>query len=146
VAVGRGHRRSRPLRLYLDASAFAKLFIAEPGADDVLALWAEADELVTASVTFVEVRSAIARRLRGRARDRARTELTYRWAELVSIDVDDRLLQFAAAATDAHGLRALDAIHLAAARLSADGAFLFGTFDGELRRAARAAGFAIAPS
>ena len=110
------------------------------------ALWAEADELVTASVTFVEVRSAIARRLRGRARNRARRNLADRWSELVAIDVDGLLLHFAAAAADEHGLRALDAIHLAAGQLSAEGEFLFGTFDHELRRAARAAGFATAPA
>jgi predicted nucleic acid-binding protein len=123
-----------------------KLFVAEPGEEDVRALWAQADELVTASVTFVEARSAIARRLRGRARSRARRILNTHWSELTAIDVDDHLLQLAAAAVDQHGLRALDAIHLAAGRLSAEGEFLFGTFDHELRGAAMAAGFAIAPA
>lgn len=122
-----------------------KLLLAEHGTAEARALWSDAVDRVTASVAFVEVRSAIARRLRGRAREWARRSLAERWQECAVVEVDDGLLRLAAAAADEHRLTALDAIHLAAGWLSEEGELVFATWDDELRRAARASGLTVAP-
>jgi predicted nucleic acid-binding protein len=122
------------------------LLLAEPGAEEMRSLWRDADELLSAAVGFVEARSAIARRARGRTRERAREELSDRWAEVAAIDVDEALLRDAAFAADTYRLRALDAVHLAAAWASAEGSSVLASWDEELRRAAIASGLVVAPA
>lgn len=108
--------------------------------------WLGADELSCVSIGYLEVRAAIARRLPRRARPRARHLLDEYWQAVETVAVDDTLLALAAHAADAHGLRALDALHLAAAQEIQEAGLVFVTWDEELGRAARAAGFAIAPA
>lgn len=40
--------------LYLDTSALLKRYFMEPSANDVIAKWREATEIVTSSVTYAE--------------------------------------------------------------------------------------------
>lgn len=132
------------MKLYADASALVKLVIVEAGSSDAAALWAEADDVTSAAVIAVEARAAVARRLRGRAADEARRELSHRLNGMVLLDVDETLLERAAAVTDRFRLRALDAVHLAAATLVRDESLLFASWDGELKHAAEEAGLTVA--
>ena len=112
----------------------------------MLDIWREADDVGSVSIGYIEVRAAIARRLPSPVRARARALLDEYWQEIQTVAVDDRLLALAAHAADTHGLRALDALHLAAAQELREPGLVFVTWDDELGRAARAAGFAIAPA
>ena len=109
-------------------------------------MWRQADPLVVASVGYVEIVSAISRRLHGQRQRHARRWLERYWDEVFVIDVDETLVRSAADLGERHRLRALDAIHLAAGRVSAvDEDFVFVTWDHELSAAARAEGMAVAP-
>jgi predicted nucleic acid-binding protein len=121
------------------------VFVEEPGADEVLQLWTEADRVVCIAVGYLEVRSAIARRLGSGAAAAARAELDDYWIHVEVVDVDDRLIALAAASADVHALRAFDSLHLAAALDLRDSELLLASWDGELRRAAEAEGIAVAP-
>ncbi|HEV3033849.1 MAG TPA: type II toxin-antitoxin system VapC family toxin [Solirubrobacteraceae bacterium] len=101
---------------YLDASALVKLVCAEPETGALRALVADAD-LLSSELAPTEVPRAICR---AAAHDPALTlePLTTRAGELldaVALLPVDRALLAMAGAFDAPALRALDAIHLAAA-------------------------------
>jgi predicted nucleic acid-binding protein len=145
VAVGRHHRGPQALRLYVDSSAFAKVLTSEPGAHELLAAWHEADDVICVTIGYVELRAAIARRLAPRAQARARRLLDGRWQDVQTVTVDAELVRRAARVADTHRLRALDALHLAAAERIREPGLVFATWDAELERAARDAGFATLP-
>ena len=87
----------------------------------------------------------ISRRLSGRVATRARRRLDALWASVEKLPVDDAVVDAAVRAADRHRLRALDAVHLAAAlRIQEDGLVL-ATWDMDLAAAARATGFATFP-
>lgn len=100
---------------------------------------------MSASIAYVEVRSAVARRLPHRDSARVRRLVARRWQEIADLAVDDELVRSAGDAAERYRLRALDAVHLAAARRLAEGDFVLATWDRELARAAREAGLAVAP-
>ena len=138
--------------LYLDTSAFLKLFLLEAFSDFVLERTREAESLATSRVAFVESCAGMARRFRqGRLAEAehaaARQALEERWPHIGVIDLDE----FAAGQLAfRHGLRAFDAVHLAAAmkvRTEADGpdSVLFCTFDASQAAAARAEKFQVVP-
>ena len=147
MALRRDHRRpqTRTLRLYVDASALVKLLIVEPETVEVAGWWDEADEVLSAGVAYVESRAAIARRLSGQVAVDARRELEKLWDALEVVAVDDQLIESAARVADVHRLRALGALHLAAAQRLVVHGLVFCCWDRELRRAARNTGFATAP-
>jgi uncharacterized protein len=108
----------------------------------MLRLWREADEVIALSVGYVEVRATIARRLPNGAARRARRLLDTYWQQIETVAADDVLVDAAARIADEHRLRALDALHLAAARHVRQHDIVFVTWDNELARAARADSFA----
>jgi uncharacterized protein len=111
----------------------------------MLDLWHEANEVFCVSIGYLEVRAAIARRLRPRAAARARPLLDEYWQEVQTVAVDDWLIGIAARVADAARLKTLDALHLAAAQEIQDMALVFATWDEELRQAAQAAGLSTVP-
>jgi predicted nucleic acid-binding protein len=121
------------------------VFISEPGASDVLDLWARADDVVCIAAGYLEVRSAIARRLTGRVAARARHRLDALWERVEPVAVDGRLIGLAAKVVDVHRLRTLDALHLAAALALGKSELVLASWDSDLRRAAEAEGLVIAP-
>jgi predicted nucleic acid-binding protein len=145
LAVRNSDRGSQALNAYLDSSALCKLLLDEPGSREVRELWAEADQIACVTIGYVEVRATIARRLSGRGASRARRQLNEYWQAVVVLAVDDDLVDRAARVADVHRLRALDALHLAAAKQSRDRELVFATWDDELRRAAQNAGLATIP-
>jgi predicted nucleic acid-binding protein len=83
-------------------------------------LWAGADQVVTASITYVETRAALAAGRRGRhwtAPEQGRLQQAWEtaWREVFVIDVDP-LIRLAADLAEREGLRGFDAVQLAAAR------------------------------
>ena len=131
--------------LYLDTSALLKRYVDEAGSDAVIALMAEAEAVVTSLVTRAEVPAAIAKAVRRRVLDddraqRAHGRFLKEWPNFGKVPVTDALVARADTLTWEHGLRAYDAIQLAAAlscletidALGAD--ILFATFDRQLSR------------
>jgi len=127
-----------------------KIVVHEPESDVARSLFETASELVSASLGYVEARSALSRlaregRIRGAGRDRARAELERIWQIANIVDFDARLVGRAGDVSELLDLRAGDAIHLASALALEAPELVFATWDDELGRAARDAGLAVAP-
>lgn len=108
------------MRVFFDSSAFAKRHVLERGSDDAIAWCERASELALSIIAIPEVLSAFARlRREGSLDDRQYADLK---AALLS-DVEDALIcdmtvDVVAGSIDvleASPLRAMDAIHVAAA-------------------------------
>ena len=133
--------------VYLDTSALVKLFVDEPGSEEVLAWTAEAATCACSSIGLPEAISAFSRRLRSGSvaralYDRALDELDRQWNDVVTVPVDERL---AGDLARRHALSGADAIHLAAALtlLGADLPIAFCGYDERLSLAAAAEGLRI---
>jgi predicted nucleic acid-binding protein len=111
----------------------------------MLEIWKAAEAIVSVSTGYVEGRAAIARRVRRRFASRARGLLDDCWEQMQTVTLDDPLIALAARVADIYRLRALDAVHLAAA-VQTGGDLTFVSWDDELVAAARSAGFATAPA
>jgi uncharacterized protein len=127
-----------------------KLLIREPGSDQASSLVASATELISASIGYVEARSALGKAARaGRlSRSRqgiARAELHEIWAEMTIVNLDEELVTAAGNVTETRRLGAGDAIHLTAALVVDEPLLVFATWDEALRSAAREVGLAVAP-
>ena len=142
--------------LYLDTSALLKRYVHEAGSDDVIALMADAEAVVTSHVTRAEVPAAIARAVRRRVLDddggrRAHGRFLSEWPDFGRVPVTDALVAHADTLAWEHGLRAYDAIQLAAAlscqeTINILGAeMVFATFDRQLRDAAARTGLETWP-
>ena len=136
---------------YIDTSALAKCYIREPRSLEVLD-WVDGHgEAATATLTLVEFRCLLARRRRAGAIDptlerRALTEFDGHVRSGAWRVVHGNMGDIAAArdlidALPGQPLRALDALHLAAARSA--GAGEFATSDKKQAEAARALGFTV---
>ncbi|HEY7345318.1 MAG TPA: type II toxin-antitoxin system VapC family toxin [Gaiella sp.] len=136
------------MTLYFDSSAVAKLLLAEDGSERVRELWAFETTVVSSWITYVETTAAIAAaersgRISPRTMREALTRLRSEWAAVEAIDVDDSTSAKAASLAVRHGLRGMDAIHLASAVLLAEAEPVVVTWDVALHRAAQAEGLAV---
>jgi hypothetical protein len=131
--------------LYADSSALFKLYVVEPGSEEVQRLVSSASTVMTSAVAFVEIRAALARLRRERrltpadARQ-AKRRFAEDWPSFVIVAPDTHLLATAADFAEAHGLRALDSIHLASFQQvleRTDDEIEFSSFDDRLSLAAR---------
>lgn len=135
--------------LYLDSSAMAKLYVAEPGSEDTKALMqAHRGRLFSSVVTWAEVQSALARCWRERRISYAQYRLQQRglaadWCMLHAVNLSLPVLAPAERLFQRHALRAYDAIQLCSALWI--GRPVFACFDERLRRAAAAEGLSVAP-
>ena len=130
------------MSVYLDSSAFAKLYIDEAGKALVETLL-RGDVPVTARHTYVEVRRALHIRLRGAAFQRARERLDSDWQESDVVELDDRVCRAAAELAEVTGVKTLDALHLAAAQRAGGAELKFVTFDARQADAARSLGWPV---
>ena len=137
--------------LYLDTSAFLKLFIAEDGADFVAEWVAKATTAFTSRLTFAEACAGLARRSREGSLDKSQVAgahhaLVDRWPKASVVEVDEVA---AGALAMRHNLRAYDAVHLAAAlvvrRTAPQIPMVFCTFDNRQAAAARAEKLQVVP-
>ena len=133
---------------YQDASAIAKLYLPdEQGADfmfELLASRSLSDILVTSALSFVEVKSAISRRISNASDKSALLEAYDKDIQDLFrlLPVRDEIIVGAGSVVERHRLRAGDAIHLATAldiAASIPQVFMV-TSDVELLEAAEAAG------
>jgi hypothetical protein len=139
------------MAVYFDASAFVKLTVPEPGAGDVRRLWSSRELIASSLVAYPEVVSALAAARRARrltpARHRWASEaFDTVWQEVDVVGADEPLAFFAGALASRHGMRALDAVHLASALATAGTSTLMVSWDGDLRRAALAEGVDVFPA
>ncbi len=108
------------MTLYLDASALVKLYLDEAHRDIVIEAVAQADRVAICSIGYAELASAFARKLRNAELtddeyDQASADLERDWPRLLRVIVDDALAKHAGRLSGQYRLRALDALHLAAA-------------------------------
>ena len=127
--------------LYLDSSALVKRYLAEPGSRTVRDAMSAASTWFTCRIAFVEVLRAIGRVSTPAVVRTARAE----WPSFGVVEVDQPLVEAATELALAHGLRSLDAIHLAAAGVLPRDSLTLATWDERLHAAARAEGFSVLP-
>jgi uncharacterized protein len=129
------------LTLYVESSGLVKRYVAEEGSDLLEEAIVRADALAICRIGFVE--TARATGLAGDERDVKKFEAEWGWFDV--IEVDQGLAERAAGLALSHGLRTLDALHLAAALGLEDEDVTFVTWDRRLHGAARAEGLAVLP-
>lgn len=140
--------------LYLDTSSLIKLYLEEVGSGDVVAQVGEAHSTATSWIAYTEARSAFARKYREKGMSPAQYEgllstFEAEWLTHTAIEVSVQVLRSAGQLTEKHGLRALDAIHLASALDLWGGpttpplAVIFSSADRRLQDAARAEGLEV---
>ncbi len=134
---------------YFDTSAIVPLLIAESGTRTAGDIWDRANRLVSVRLAHVEARAALAQasRLHRISPQHLRSsvrELGDLFAQVDLIEADEDLIHDAADLAEAQGLRAYDAVHLAAIRRVADDELVVVAGDRALLTAAEALGIAIA--
>jgi predicted nucleic acid-binding protein len=120
--------------LYLDASAITKLVVAE-AESNALRARVGGERLVSSRISFVEVSRAV-------ARANPDADAGPVLARLAFVELDAELARIAAS-VGGPGLRALDAIHLAAALRLARDLVAFVTYDARQAAAVEGAGLTV---
>ncbi len=136
------------MRLYLDTSALLKLHVEEDDSDFVEHAVHDAETIATSILTYVEARSAFARRRRDGSLTlgdyhRVVREFDHEWDQYFVIPVTDSLVKSAGKLAETHALRGYDAMHLASANFFRDKIgepVTFGCWDTRLETAARRQG------
>lgn len=105
---------------YFDPSAWIKRYIREPGSDAVNALFSASVQPACCRLGLIEMIATVARRSRdlGGDGDVAQTvvaAIRSDFAQFHAVLVDERRTEEAIEAASRHGLRAMDAVHLACA-------------------------------
>lgn len=139
--------------LYLDTSAWVKLYVNEPGSKELRAYTNKAETLAASVVAYPEARATFARlKAQGistEAKHRQRlAQLNLDWESLLRIELVPAVVRTAGDLADVHGLRGFDAIHLASAlwlKEKTSMPLCFAVFDQRLRAAAERAGLVIVP-
>jgi uncharacterized protein len=142
------------LNLYLDTSALVKLYVREPGSEQLAELTKLALFTATSWVAYVEFVAAITRsvRLRTVSRTSASRKLTlfqHHWEDLVQIEASRLVITRAATIAWEHGLRGYDSLHLASALIWQEAlaeSITFATYDQELGKVAGEVGLPRFPA
>jgi predicted nucleic acid-binding protein len=129
--------------LYLDASAFLKLYFDEPDSPHAEEILTADSEWVTARHTAVEVRRNLARELQGAALGAARRQFDRDWRAVAVVELTGEVCEAAAGIAEVTGARTLDALHLGAAREAGGGVLPFVTFDLRQAQVARSLGWTV---
>ena len=134
------------MRVFFDASAFAKRYVEESGTEQVLQWCDRATELALSVVVLLELISAFCRlRREGKITRRQYTALKDRLlldiVDALVVDTTPQVLNQAVRALESHTLRGMDAIHVGAAIEC--GAQAFVTADRQQASAARAMGLEV---
>jgi len=122
----------------------------EPGSELAAELWDRAESVVSSQLIYPEARAAAAaahrrRRITSTTLRRAVDRIDELCTELDAIGLDPDLAHSAGDLAEAHGLRGYDAVHLATALSVESDSMLLATWDGDLARAAVAAGCSVSP-
>ena len=134
--------------LYLDTSAYVRVYVREAGHDLTWNATQNASEIATHLITYVEMRAALARMQRmGRliAEEAASIKATFEqdWDKSLKIFPAEAMIRRAGELAERFGLRGYDSVQLAAARTLQDMAgeeVQFACFDTRVGKAARMLG------
>ena len=107
--------------LYLDTSAWLKLYVDERGTQEVIEAVRSAKLVAISQIAYAEARAALARVLREKRTTKAEhrrrvAALDADFAEVLKVEVSQELVKQAGELTESHALRGFDAIQLASAR------------------------------
>jgi predicted nucleic acid-binding protein len=138
------------LILYLDTSAWLKLYVAERGTQEVIAAVQSAELVAISRIAYAETRAALARVLREKRTTQAEhrkriAALDADYAEVLKVEVSEEVVRQAGELAEAHALRGFDAIQLASARWLARKTrkpLRLLAFDDRMHKAAHALGLA----
>ena len=133
--------------VYLDTSAFVPLLVVEPSSAACRRLWDDADVVVSSRLLYVEAAAALAQarrldRMTVRAHRAGLKLLDDLWAQMDVAEVDQPLVERAAAVAYRFGLRGYDAVHCASAEQLDDGDLVAAAADRQLINAWRRLGLA----
>jgi predicted nucleic acid-binding protein len=129
--------------LYVDASAFLKLYFEEPESDRAEAILSGDSDWVTARHTAVEVRRSLSRALAGAALVAARRQFQRDWEHTAIVELTPEVCEAAAQLAELTGARSLDALHLGALQVVGGGSLPLATFDLRQAQAARSLGWVV---
>jgi uncharacterized protein len=140
--------------VYVDSSALVKRYILEAGADEVNALIRSAAVVGTLAISRVEVAAALGKAVRVGSLSTSESRKALQrfhaeWTDLVRLQVVEAIVNQAERHAREHGLRAYDAMHLAAATFwqeSVGEVVTLATFDRQLWLAARTVGLTVWPA
>lgn len=137
--------------LYLDTSAFVRLYIREEGHELVWSVSQDAEKIAVHLIAYAEMRAALARILRmGRltkteiASIKKRFELD--WCQILQIIPTEAMIRHAGDLAERFGLRGYDSVHLAAAEslhAAVQSDFVFASFDDDLNASAAELGMGL---
>ncbi len=135
---------------YFDTSAIVPLLVDEIGTRTAGDIWDRADRLVSVRLSHVEARAALAQAARiGRISSKhlrsSVGDLEGLIDQIDMVDADEDLIREAGDLAEDQGLRAYDAVHLAAARRVDDLDLIVVAGDRALLAAAEALGMSVAP-
>ena len=134
---------------YFDTSAIVPLLIDEIGTQTAGDIWDRSDRLVSIRLSHVETRAALAQAARiGRISSKhlrsSVRDLEDLFDQIDMVDVDEDLIREAGDLAEDQGLRAYDAVHLAAALRVDDLDLIVVAGDRALLAAAEALGISVA--
>jgi predicted nucleic acid-binding protein len=132
------------MTLYLDTSSLFKLYVEEPGSDDVRQELSEASAGATSLVTYAEARAAFARvrrlgNITAAGLRSVKRDFDSDWLIYVIVPPSDAICRSAGQLAERYNLRGFDSIHLATFLYLASSdrsEVRFSSFDRELNRAA----------
>ncbi|CAN5595315.1 type II toxin-antitoxin system VapC family toxin [soil metagenome] len=131
------------MSLYVDSSAFLKLYFDEPDSAMCEEIMRADPSWVTGRHTRIEVRRNLARVLTGVRLRETRGQFDDDWSHCQVVELDELTCELAAELAEGTGVRSLDALHLAAARRVGAGTLLMLTYDLRLAQSARSIGWTI---
>lgn len=139
--------------LYLDTSAWVKLYVHESGSKELRAYTNKAETLAASLVAYPEARATFARikahGLSTEAKHRQRlAQLNLDWENMLRIELVSAVVRSAGDLAEVYGLRGFDSIHLASAlwlKEKTSTPLCFAVFDLRLRAAAEQAGLTVVP-
>ncbi|HEV2007299.1 MAG TPA: type II toxin-antitoxin system VapC family toxin [Burkholderiales bacterium] len=138
--------------LYLDTSAYVRIYIREPDHDQIWAAAQDASQITSHLIAYAEMRAALARMQRmGRLAEaevaRIRKTFELDWRRTLQIIPTEAMVRRAGDLAERFGLRGYDSVHLAAAeslQVDHDADFLhFASFDHHLNQSARVLGLCL---
>ncbi|HEY9562633.1 MAG TPA: type II toxin-antitoxin system VapC family toxin, partial [Nocardioides sp.] len=141
--------RTATVIAYFDTSAIVPLLIDEIGTPAAGQIWDQAERLVSVRLSYVESRAALAQaaridRISQRHVRSAVRDLEGLLDQLDMVDIDVQLMRKAGELAEDRGLRAYDAVHLAAAVRIQDPDLVVVAGDRALLAAAEALGMSVA--
>ena len=139
--------------LYLDTSAWVKLYVHELGSKELRTFTNKAETLAASVVAYPEARATFARikalGISTEAKHRQRlAQLNLDWENMLRIELVPAVVRTAGDLAEVYGLRGFDSIHLASAlwlKEKTSVPLCFAVFDQRLRAAVERAGLAVVP-